>query len=45
MRGEAGYMGVYRVYSITRVIKGKQVIWGFTGYTVYTRVIKGTQDI
>ena len=29
-----GYIGVYRVYSITRVDMGKQDIPGYTRYTV-----------
>ena len=29
------YIGVYKVYSITRVFMGTQDIWGYTGYTVF----------
>ena len=37
MGTHAGYIGVYRVYSITRVNMGTQDIWGYTGYTVLPR--------
>ena len=46
-----GYIGVYRVYSITRVSMGTQDIPGYTGYTVslgYSwvyRVYRGIQGI
>ena len=34
IHGYTGYIGVYRVYSITRVNMGTQDISGYTGYTV-----------
>ena len=39
------YIGVCRVYSITRVNMGTQDIQGYTGYTSITRVNMGKQDI
>ena len=34
IKGYKGYIGVYRVYSTTRVDMGKQDIPGYTRYTV-----------
>ena len=34
IHGYTGYIGIYRVYSTTRVNMGTQVIWGYIGYTV-----------
>ena len=49
--GYTGYIGVYRVYVITRVNMGTEDKHGYTGYTrvyrVYsvTRVNMGTEDM
>ena len=44
MHGYTGYIGVYRVYSITRVNMGKQDIGMYRVHSI-TRVFMGTQDI